>query len=87
VVNGRSLVGYVAAFLAGAGVLYGVLLTGSPWPPVRVDPQGYQRQVVRVGFSSVEARLNPLLQEGWEVERVDRLDLDSAAYVLRRRRP
>ena len=85
-VNGRSLIGYVAAFLVGAGVLYGVLLAGSPWPPVRADPPGYQPQVVRVGFSSVETRLNPLLREGWEVERVDRLDPDITAYVLRRRR-
>ena len=85
--SGRPLGGYAAAFLAGAAVRDGALLAGSPWPPVRVTPTEYERQIVRITFASAETRLNPLLREGWAVERVDRIDPDVTAYVLRRQRP
>jgi hypothetical protein len=69
VVHRRPLLGHAAAFLAGAAVLYGALLAGAPWPPVRVgSAMSYERTAVQVFLGSGEAELRSYLQAGYEVE-------------------
>jgi hypothetical protein len=92
VANGRPLIGYVAAFLAGAAVLYGALLAGAPWPPAAVgEPAaGYERASVQV-FPGDNTDLHRHLRDGWEVESTSQERSGGGAavttYVLRRRRP
>jgi hypothetical protein len=86
--------GYVAAFLTGVGVLYGAVLAGTPWPPVRgfsLVERPYERTSVQVEpLSGGDDDLRRRLADGWEVESTSqqsRSSITITTYVLRRRQP
>ena len=86
----RGWIGYVAAFVAGVGVLYGVMVAGVPVPLVAMAPSSsYEQTAVQVSPApSTLVRLRTRLEQGWEVdstsEQRDAGDLYTT-YILRRR--
>jgi len=85
------LVGVEATYL----VLYVLVFNSAPgtiWPGAVATPAPprYERTVIFSGGQNIEARLQPLLTDGWEVERVEEVGGSSSGFkgfFMRRRSP